>query len=153
MDVAVKGRGRIGKAASSASSSRDLTARTPRSEARGGILSGSARKAILRQAAAGDVSMRESRSAGSRGALVELSITGWEKSKASGADDGGVSALIKWLEKKASHRLGSRTRDVKVKKVCCRHRLGRSLYMLAAASGPPSFAANLRTTTAIEAYG
>jgi len=100
--------------------------------------------------------MREGRSTGSRGGLVELSITGWEKSKASGAEDGGVSALIKWLEKKASHRLGSRTRDVKVKKVCSRQRLvdyRHSTSTLASRSGLLSFAANLRTTTAIRASG
>ncbi|KAK5172261.1 nuclear mRNA export, poly(A)+RNA binding protein [Saxophila tyrrhenica] len=116
MDIAVKGRGRIGKSSSAPSSSRDPASRTSRGEARGGMLSGTARRAILRQAAAGDVSMREPKPTNSRGGLVELSITGWEKSKASGNADGGVSSLIGWLEKKASHRLGSRTRDVKVKK-------------------------------------
>lgn len=155
MDVAVKGRGRIGKSAASASSSRDLTSRVSRGDAKGGILSGTARSAILRQAASGDVSMRESRSA-PRGGLVELQITGWEKSKASSDKDGGVSSLIRWMEKKSSHRLGSRTRDVRIKKVCCRQRFAgcRSLpCLLAATSGPPSFAANLRTTTAILVYG
>ncbi|KAK3706327.1 nuclear mRNA export, poly(A)+RNA binding protein [Vermiconidia calcicola] len=115
MDVAVKGRGRIGKSAASASSGRDLTSRVSRGDAKGGILSGTARSAILRQAASGDVSMRESRSA-PRGGLVELQITGWKESKASSDKDGGVSSLIRWMEKKSSHRLGSRTRDVRIKK-------------------------------------
>ena len=117
MDVGVKGRGRIGKPLPAAGSS-DLTSRISRSQGRAGILSGTARGAILRQAASGGVSAREERSSVSRGGLVELKVTGWEKSKASSDADGGVSSLIKWLEKKASHRLGSRTRDVKVKKVC-----------------------------------
>jgi nuclear RNA export factor len=156
MGTAVRGRGRIGKSTTPASSSRDLTSRISRGDGKSSLLSGTARSAILRQAASGDVSMKESRSTAPRGGLVELKITGWEKSKASSDADGGVSSLIKWLEKKASHRLGSRTRDVKVKKVCCRQRLADSrhaIYMLAATSGPPSFAANLRTTTAIEAFG
>lgn len=101
--------------------------------------------------------MKEARSGAPKGGLVELKVTGWEKSKASSDQDGGVSSLIKWMEKKASHRLGSKTRDVKIKKVCRRQhqrsadRLG-SLYLRQHTSGPPSLAANLRTTTAIQVY-
>lgn len=61
--------------------------------------------------------MKESRAPVSRG-LQELKVTGWNKSKASGNPDGGVSSLVSWLEKKASNRLGSRVRTVKIKKVC-----------------------------------
>lgn len=156
MDIAVKGRGRIGKAPPTGPS-RDLSSRVGRSDARSSVLSKTAQSAILRRAAAGDIAMKEHKSAAPRGGLVELKITGWEKSKASAtAADGGVSSLIKWLERKATHRLGSRARDVKVKKVCCRQRLAdrnHSLNMLATISGPPSFAANFRTTTAIGAFG
>ena len=100
--------------------------------------------------------MKEARGSAPRGGLVELKVTGWEKSKASSNADGGVSSLIKWLEKKASNRLGSRARQVKIKKVCCRQHLADcriSSCQPAATSGPPSFAANLRTTTAIQVYG
>ena len=114
-------------------------------------MSSRAQSAILRQAANGDVNMKESRINAAKGGLVELKITGWEKSKASSDKDGGVSSLMRWLEKKASHRLGSRTREVKVKKVCCnQHPTDRRIN--AAISGPPSLAANLRTTTAIQVF-
>ncbi|GAB7363824.1 hypothetical protein MBLNU230_g4390t1 [Neophaeotheca triangularis] len=53
---------------------------------------------------------------GERKGLVELKVTGWSKSKASDSQDGGVSSLVKWLEKKASTKLGSRARSVKIKK-------------------------------------
>ena len=156
MDIAIKGRGRIGKSTPPPSASRDLTSRVSRGGAKASILSGNARGAILRQAASGDVSMRESRSTAPRGGLIELKVTGWEKSKASSDADGGVSSLIKWMEKKASTRLGSRARPVKIKKVCCRQRpvdYHTSVCPLAATSGPLSFAANIRTTTAIQDYG
>ena len=147
MDIAVKGRGGIGKSTPPprGSTSRDLTSRTSRGGAKGSLLSGNAQSAILRKAAAGDISMRESRPSTSRGGLVELQVTGWEKSKASSDADGGVSSLIKWIEKKASNRLGSRAKPVKVKKVCRQRLAGyRALVCpLAALSGPPSFAANL----------
>ena len=65
--------------------------------------------------------MKELKTNTPRAGLVDLKITGWEKSKASSDADGGVSSLIKWMEKKASHRLGSRTREVYIKKVCYRH--------------------------------
>jgi nuclear RNA export factor len=154
MDIAVKGRGGIGKSTPSPNN-RDLPSRGGRG-GRAGILSDKARSAILRKAAAGDVSMKEARPTAPRGGLVDLKITGWENSKASSDADGGVSSLIKWMEKKASHRLGSRTRDVKIKKVCYRQHLDDccvSPCQLASISGPLSFAANLRTTTAIQEYG
>ena len=148
MDVAVKGRARVGKSSPAPSiGGRDSAARP----ARGGILSATAQRAILRQAGAGDVSMREPRGAPphSRG-NVELKVTGWTKSKASTNPDGGQSSLISWLEKKASSKLGSRVRSVKIKKVCCRQFADRrTVIRQLAISGPPSFAANLRTTTAI----
>ncbi|CZT19608.1 related to mRNA export factor MEX67 [Ramularia collo-cygni] len=81
---------------------------------KGDLISGGAQRAILRKAAEGDIPMRDPR--GLRGALVELHITGWEKSKAANDADGGKSSLIKWLEKKGSLRLGSRGKEVKVKK-------------------------------------
>jgi nuclear RNA export factor len=156
MDITVKGRGRIGKSTPPAGPKGDLTSKVSRG-AKGGILSGTARSAILRQAASGDVSMKEIKTGSSRGGLVELQVTGWEKSKASSDADGGVSSLLKWMEKKASHRLGSRTRDVKIKKVCYRQRLADPSPFSTPAglpiSGPLSLAPNLRTTTAIQAYG
>ena len=123
MDVAVKGSGRIGKATPSPAPGRDLTARPSRGGIRGGsLLSHKSRSAIARHVALNDVSMKGARTTVPRGSLVELAITGWEKSKASSDKDGGVSSLIRWLDKKASHRLGSRTREVKIKKVCRRQR-------------------------------
>lgn len=122
MDLAIKGRSRIGKASAppGPASTRKRDALNSRAT-KGGILSSTAQRAILRQAANKDVSMKDSRGAST--GLLELKITGWEKSKAvATSKDGGVSALIKWLEKKASLRLGSGRRDVKIKKVR-RHRL------------------------------
>lgn len=162
MDIAVKGRGRVGKSTPPPTPGRDLSSRVSRGGGsrgggRGSLLSDKSRSAIARHVASNDVSMREPRTSAPRAGLVELKITGWEKSKASGDADGGVSSLIRWMEKKASHRLGSRTREVKIKKVC-RHQVPvdrRALYCQLAAiiSGPPSFAANFRTTTAIQEFG
>ena len=115
MDItaAVRGRGgRIGKS-SAPNGRRDLTA----GKSRGGLLSAANQRAILKQAGANDIAMKESRVPASRG-LVELKVTNWNKSKASSNPDGGVSSLVSWLEKKASHRLSSRARTVKIKKVC-----------------------------------
>ena len=151
MGVAVNGAARIGKVTGPPTGPRrDTTAGKP---ARGGLLSATAQRAILRSAGARDVSMKEARISGARGGPVELKITGWNKSKASSNPDGGVDSLIKWLEKKASTKLGSRTRSVRIKKVCCYQHADpsrRKPRLLAyTTSGPPSFAANLRTTTAI----
>jgi nuclear RNA export factor len=107
MDVAAKTRGRIGKT----KSAKDPSSRGSKN----GILSNSAQRSILRKAAAGDVNMKEANKS-LRSGLIELQITGWTKSKASDGSDRGVGALIKWLEKKASLRLGSGRRDVKIKK-------------------------------------
>jgi nuclear RNA export factor len=72
----------------------------------------------LRQAANGDVNMKIART-NPRSGLVELKITGWEKSSSSTNKDRGVSALISWLEKKASRKLGSSAgrREVRIRKV------------------------------------
>lgn len=134
--------------------SRTSTRTNPRSA----LASGSARGAILRRAAAsGDVNMGDTRSPNNSraGSLVELKVTGWRNSKASDSADGGASSLISWIEKKASNRLTSRARSVKVKKVCNNQHPADCRPSLAAAavSGPPSFAANLRTTTAIPVFG
>lgn len=149
MGTSVKGRGGISKSTAPSGSKKELTGKG----AKGGILSATAQREILRKAGAGDVSMKESRvSGGTRGGLVELKVTGWQRSKVSGTSDGGVSNLIQWLEKKASSRLGSRGRSVKIRKVRCRQNFADyqlPYCALAAASGPPSLAANLRTTTAI----
>lgn len=118
MGVAVKGRAGVSKkSASTAGPKKDLTSRT----GKGGILSSNAQRKILRKAGTGDVSMTETRIGAARSGLVELKVTGWNKSKASGDADSGVSALIKWMEKKGSTKLGSRGRNLKIKKVCRRH--------------------------------
>lgn len=103
----LKNRDRVGKS--------KAPSKTRKPGAKGDLMSGGAQRAILRKAAEGDIPMRDSR--GLRGALVELHITGWEKSKASNDKDGGVSSLIKWMEKKGSLRLGSRGKEIRVKKV------------------------------------
>ncbi|KAI7186759.1 hypothetical protein KC363_g6373 [Hortaea werneckii] len=112
MGTTVKGRGGISKSTAPTGSKKELTGKG----AKGGILSATAQREILRKAGAGDVSMKESRVTGTRGGLVELKVTGWQKSKVSGTSDGGVSNLIQWLEKKASSRLGSKGRSVKIRK-------------------------------------
>lgn len=124
MGLSVKGRpGGISK-----SSAPPTGPRASRVGAKGGLLAANAQREILRQAAGTrDVSMKEGRVGGKRGELVGLRVTGWDKSKASTNSDGGVSSLITWLEKKASNRLGSRARSVKIKKVCLRYPAGGGL--------------------------
>ena len=163
MDTTVKGRasrGGISKSTPPPSGRQgDLSSRaSTRSGSKASLASGNARSAILRNAAAsGDINMSSARAPQSSrgGALAELKVTGWQNSKASDSADGGVSALISWIEKKASNRLGSRARPVKVKKVCYNQHPAdcRPRPWPAAISGPPSFAANLRTTTAIQVLG
>lgn len=151
MGVSIKGRGGISKSTAPTGPKRDLTARAGKA----GILSSTAQREILRKAGAGDVSMKEPKATGARGGLVELKVTGWQKSKASGNSDGGISSLTQWLEKKASTKLGSKSRAVKIRKVRCRqcadHRI--PLCESAATSGPPSLQVNFRTTTAIQSLG
>ncbi|KAK5736124.1 nuclear mRNA export, poly(A)+RNA binding protein [Elasticomyces elasticus] len=111
MGLPIKGRAAVGKAPPTG----------PRKDngrpARGGILGANAQREILRQASSTrEVTMKEERANGLRGGLVELKVTGWNKSKASSDADGGVASLIKWLEKKSSIRLGSRARNVKIRK-------------------------------------
>ncbi|KAK0946805.1 nuclear mRNA export, poly(A)+RNA binding protein [Friedmanniomyces endolithicus] len=114
MGLPVKGRAGVGKGTGPPTGPRKDGANKP---GRGGILDTLVQRAILRQASGTrDVAMREERAGSARGGLVELRVTGWNKSKASGDADGGVSSLIRWLEKKASSRLGSRVRNVKIKK-------------------------------------
>jgi nuclear RNA export factor len=113
MGVSIKGRAGITKAPPTGPR-KDLTARA----SKGGILSATAQREILRKAGRGDVSMKEARlNAPARGGLVELKVSGWSKSKASSNADGGVSSLTKWLEKKASTKLGSSRRDAKIHKM------------------------------------
>ncbi|KAK3112226.1 nuclear mRNA export, poly(A)+RNA binding protein, partial [Teratosphaeriaceae sp. CCFEE 6253] len=114
MGVAVKGRAGVSKGSGPPSGPKKDGGARP---TRGGILSSTAQREILRQAAGTrDVTMKSERPSGTRGGLEELKVTGWSKSKASSGADGGVSSLIKWLEKKASVRLGSKTRNVKIRK-------------------------------------
>nr|POE49489.1 hypothetical protein CFP56_50406 [Quercus suber] len=83
------------------------------------LLNPSNRRTILQHAAGADATMRDP--GHQMKGLVELKLTGWTKSKASTtSEDGGASALISWLEKKASNRIGVRAKSVKIKKVCCR---------------------------------
>ena len=127
MGLPVKGRAGVGKGTGPPTGPRKDGASKP---SRGGILGAHAQREILRQASGTrDVAMREERTGGARGGLVELKVTGWNKSKASGDADGGVSSLIRWLEKKASSRLGSRVRNVKIKKVCRRQHANRCIVL------------------------
>jgi hypothetical protein len=154
MDGPVRGRGgRVGKSSGSGSARKDLTG----GKGKGGILSTANQRAILKHAGAGDVAMKGSKSVPSRG-LAELKVTNWTKSKASTSPDGGVSSLITWLEKKASNRLSSRVRTVKIKKVCRRHHNCcysgfRHTPLRSAYPGSLSFANNLTKTAAIQIYG
>jgi len=127
MGLPVKGRAGVGKGTGPPTGPRIDGANKP---GRGGILDTLVQRAILRQASGTrDVAMREERAGSARGGLVELRVTGWNKSKASGDADGGVSSLIRWLEKKASSRLGSRVRNVKIKKVCHRQHADRCIVL------------------------
>lgn len=153
MDGPAKGRGgRVGKS-SGTNARKDLTA----GKGKGGILSAANQRAILKHAGAGDVAMKGSKSVPSRG-LTELRVSNWNKSKASTNPDGGVSSLITWLEKKASNRLSSKVRTVKIKKVCRRHHNycfpgHRYTPRQRVYSGSISFANNLTKTAAIHTYG
>lgn len=111
MDAGAKGRGKIGKVSTGTSAARGGKG------AKGGILSTGAQRAILRKAANGDVSMKETRAP--RGELVDVTIDGWTKSKASSNPDGGLKALTQWLAKKGGFRLGRK--DNKIKKVRQQH--------------------------------
>ncbi|KAF2764775.1 NTF2-like protein [Teratosphaeria nubilosa] len=112
-NISIKGRGGIGKStAPPTGPKRDLMTRT----SKGGILGATAQREILRRAGAGDISMKETRMNAPRGGLAELKVTGWQKSKASQDADGGVASLMKWMEKKASTKLGRGARSVKIKK-------------------------------------
>jgi hypothetical protein len=139
MDGPVRGRGgRVGKSSGSGSARKDLTG----GKGKGGILSTANQRAILKHAGAGDVAMKGSKSVPSRG-LAELKV---------------VSSLITWLEKKASNRLSSRVRTVKIKKVCRRHHNCcysgfRHTPLRSAYPGSLSFANNLTKTAAIQIYG
>ncbi|KAK5116281.1 hypothetical protein LTR85_009253 [Meristemomyces frigidus] len=113
MGMPIKGRAAVSKSTGPPTGPRrDATLRTPR----GGILSATAQREILRKAGTSDMTMKEARTSAAKGGLVELKVTGWNKSKASGDADGGVSSLIKWLEKKGSTKLGSRVRSLKIRK-------------------------------------
>ena len=92
------------------------------------------------------MTMKEVRVTATKGGLVELKITGWDKSKASSNADGGASSLIQWLEKKGSTKLGSRNRTLKIKKVCCRQHADLHTWRCQHAynSGPLSFASQLQ---------
>ncbi|KXL46781.1 MAG: hypothetical protein FE78DRAFT_89040 [Acidomyces sp. 'richmondensis'] len=140
MGVAVKGRAGVSKGSAPSSSSR--SDRGVAGKSNGGILRPTAHREILRKAGAGDIPMKEARVGGSaRGGLAELKVTGWQKSKASGDSDGGISALIKWLEKKASTKLGSKGKNCRVKKS---HVEGSDLIIKVA---PEEAAAFLRLNT------
>lgn len=149
MGVSIKGRGGISK----------TTPTGPKAEStvkgasvKRGILGPNAQRDILRGAGARDVSMRQPRTSGARGGLVDLKVTGWEKSKASENADQGISALIQWLEKKASTKLGTKRR-VKIRKVCCHHYYDRRPFgEFTTTSGPPSMKINLGATTAIQSF-
>lgn len=104
----LKNRDRVGKSKPAPRGGRRINGR-------GDLMSSGAQRAIIRRAAEGDIPMKDTRNV--RGGLVELHITGWEKSKAAENKDGGVSSLIKWLEKKGSMRLGSRGKEIRIKKV------------------------------------
>lgn len=112
MGAPIKGSsGRVGKTPAKPGRKTDAPGRP-------GTISASTQRNVLKHAGL-DAAMREPRrSAGVRGGLVELRITGWDKSRIYSNTDSGVNSLITWLEKKASTRLGSRSRAVTVKKVC-----------------------------------
>jgi nuclear RNA export factor len=114
MDGPAGGRGKVGKSTAKPSRRGGRNGDVPS----GGILSATAQRHILRQAANGDVNMKPARPSARTG-LVELKITNWEKSSSCTSKDRGVSSLITWLEKKASRKLGSSAgrREVRIRKV------------------------------------
>ncbi|KAK5134353.1 hypothetical protein LTR08_006533 [Meristemomyces frigidus] len=116
MGVSIKGRGAVSKNTGTGPPTgprRDTASRT----SRGGILGATAQREILRKAGASELTMKEVRTSAAKGGLVELKVTGWnKKSRASGDADGGVSSLIRWLEKRGSMKLGSKSRTMKIRK-------------------------------------
>ncbi|KAK4990487.1 nuclear mRNA export, poly(A)+RNA binding protein [Elasticomyces elasticus] len=102
--ASARGRGKIRKSRGSDSTGRDVGARP----SRGGINTTRLQKEIIRHVLPCDAVMRAA-PAGPRSGR-------WTNSKASDSNDGGVSSLIIFLEKKASMRTGHPRRTIKIKK-------------------------------------
>ncbi|KAK5147828.1 hypothetical protein LTR04_000759 [Oleoguttula sp. CCFEE 6159] len=109
MDAPGRGRGKTGKAGARTSTGPagiPLAART--ADSRG------ARNLERLTAGLGGVS--RPRASNLQKPLKEIKITGWSGNKAKASDDGGVSTLIAWLEKRATTRNGAAKKAVKIKK-------------------------------------
>ncbi|KAF2221714.1 hypothetical protein BDZ85DRAFT_176915, partial [Elsinoe ampelina] len=110
MDGSTKARGGISKSKVPTGPAGDVTSRKTRS----GLPAGRMKAEISRHVSSGAIAVK------GRGTTtirpVEIKVTGWPDSKASSGTDGGVSALIIWLEKKATQRNASK-RPVKLRKV------------------------------------
>ena len=151
MGVSIKGRGAVSKNTGTGPSTGNGPPTGPRRgtssrPSRGGILGATAQREILRKAGSSDMTMKEVRVSAAKGGLVELKITGWDKSKASGNADKGASSLVQWLEKKGSTKLGSRNRTLKIRKVCCRQHADLQAWRCQHVyiSGPLSFASQVQ---------
>ena len=76
------------------------------------------------------------------GAWDQIIVKGFKQSKAATNPGGGISELIAFLERKATHPDAPET--VKIKKVCLKLQSARQQrYQSSKFSGPPSFQAKL----------
>ncbi|KAF4556009.1 TAP C-terminal domain-containing protein [Elsinoe fawcettii] len=111
MDGSTRGRGGISKSKPPTGPASEVTSRKPRA----GLTAGRLKAEITRHVSSGAISAK-GRSTTTTNRPTELKVTGWPDSKAASGSDGGVSALIIWLEKKATQRNASK-RPVKLRKV------------------------------------
>lgn len=146
--AAIRGSARTRKS----STSDALGARTSRST-RTGIDPSAIQKAVLRGMGSSETvprgprsSLRNVRGRGSTRTTDEawdqITINGLKQSKAAANPGGGVSELIAFLERKATHPDAPET--VKIKKVCLTlHSARQQRHQNSKLSGPPSFQAKL----------
>lgn len=129
-----------------------LASRTSR-PARTGIDPSAIQKAVLRGMGSSETapkgprsSLRNLRGRGSTRpadeAWDQITVKGFKQSKAAANPGGGISELIAFLERKATHPDASET--VKIKKVCLTlHSARQQRHQISKLSGPPSFQAKL----------
>ena len=151
------GRGRGGAIRTSARTRRNdtsdpLGARTSR-PTRTGIDPSAIQKAVLRGMGSSETTPRGHRSSlrNVRGresarptdeAWDQITVKGFKQSKAAANPGGGISELIAFLERKATHPDAPET--VKIKKVCLTlHSARQQRHQNSKLSGPPSFQAKL----------
>ena len=123
----------------------------PSRPTRNGIDTSTIQKTILRSMGSDEPSSRGARSSlkavrgkgraqNARDGLDRITVRGLKQSKAAGNPDGGVSDLIGFLERKATHPDAPVSEAVKIKKVCLTwHSIRRRRNHTFKPSGPLSF--------------